>query len=85
MDRRKYLRLFLDESREHLEGARTQVGNLRAGEAGKQASLEELYRHLHSLKGMCAAMEYHGLTEFLPARRRSWTGSIPWSTQFRIR
>ncbi|MCZ6670548.1 MAG: Hpt domain-containing protein [Acidobacteria bacterium] len=67
MDRRKYLELFLNESREHLEGAGKQIEILISGGTGKNATLKEFYRNLHSLKGMCAAMEFRGLTELLHA------------------
>ena len=60
LDLSRYLDLYVAESREHLAAARELACRLPEG---REASLVELYRHAHSLKGMAAAMGYARVAE----------------------
>ena len=51
-DLHRYLDLYVTESREHLGAAAGLIGD------GSDTARTELYRHLHSLKGMAAAMGF---------------------------
>jgi len=54
VDPSHYLDLFVAEAREHLAAAAELAGALDA--EGSEASLRELFRHVHSVKGMAASM-----------------------------
>ncbi len=49
---RKYRALFIEQSREHLEALS------RALAAGDPRGVDEIFRHVHSIKGMAASMGY---------------------------
>ena len=61
MDLSAYLDLFVVEAREHLGAASTLAARQDAKEAGG-AALCELFRHVHSIKGMAASMGYSAMT-----------------------
>lgn len=63
-DLSKYLALFVSESREHLDALSAGLVRLeKSGGAGENpgAVVDELFRHVHSLKGMAAAMQQEGI------------------------
>ena len=57
MDMRKYLDLFVSETREHLEEAAEAMTHLEE-RPGDEALLNLLFRHGHSIKGMAASMGF---------------------------
>ena len=63
-DLSKYLALFVSESREHLDALSGGLVRLeKSGGAGENpgAIVDEVFRHVHSLKGMAAAMQQEGI------------------------
>ena len=60
MDLSRFLDLFVAESREHLAAADELVTGIST-HPGDAAALKELFRHIHSLKGMAASMGYPAL------------------------
>ena len=56
-----YAKLFLTESRDHI----VEIGNalLALEREGDPAAIDELFRGVHSIKGMAAAMGYRSVTE----------------------
>ena len=63
-DLSKYLALFVSESREHLDALSAGLVRLeKAGGGGEVPAevVDELFRHVHSLKGMAAAMQLEGI------------------------
>jgi chemotaxis protein histidine kinase CheA len=61
MDLSAYLDLFVTEAREHIGSAAA----LAAGDAPREAGdapLRELFRHVHSVKGMAASMGYSAMS-----------------------
>ncbi len=62
MDMRRFLDLFLAESREHLAGIESRVEQL-CNKPSDGEALSALYRHAHSLKGMAASMGFREITE----------------------
>src|SRR5688572_29627642 len=76
MDMTKYRALFIEESREHLQAASQLLVKLEHGEA--PGLVDELFRHVHSVKGMSASMGYepiatlaHRMEDVVAARRGS--------------
>ncbi|HXG70452.1 MAG TPA: chemotaxis protein CheA [Gemmatimonadaceae bacterium] len=64
METARYADLFLSESREHLSEINNALLKLeRGGSDGGEAPVAELFRAVHSMKGMSAAMGYHAVTE----------------------
>ncbi len=61
MDLSSYLDLFVIEAREHIGVAAALAANPDEREAG-DASLRELFRHVHSVKGMAASMGYSAMS-----------------------
>lgn len=61
MDTARYAQLFLSESREHLSEINNALLELERGES--DAPVAELFRAVHSMKGMSAAMGYSAVTE----------------------
>jgi two-component system, chemotaxis family, sensor kinase CheA len=61
VDPSHYLDLFVAESREHLGAASKLASSLAAADASEGA-LRELFRHLHSIKGMAASMGYTAMS-----------------------
>ncbi|ABC84079.1 chemotaxis protein CheA [Anaeromyxobacter dehalogenans] len=64
MDLQKYLSLYVAESSEHLAGyGRDLVEIERAVREGRpvKATIDSLFRHAHSVKGMSAAMAFDGI------------------------
>lgn len=59
MDLSAYLDLFVAEAREHLGSAAELAAHTEAGDAG----LSELFRHVHSVKGMAASMGLTAMSE----------------------
>ncbi|MEY2669653.1 MAG: DifE-like protein, partial [Pseudomonadota bacterium] len=63
-DLSKYLALFVSESRDHLDALSAGLVRLEgSGAAGEDPApaVDELFRHVHSLKGMAAAMQQEGI------------------------
>ncbi|HSH69394.1 MAG TPA: chemotaxis protein CheA [Deferrisomatales bacterium] len=74
----RYRKLFLEEGRKHLQGVETCL--LERDEIGR-AEVDELFREIHSLKGMAASMGYaamatlaHRLEDRLDQWRRQDSG-----------
>ncbi len=61
MDNSRYAALFLTESQEHLLEINNSLLDLERGES--DASVARLFRAVHSMKGMSAAMGYNSVTE----------------------
>jgi two-component system chemotaxis sensor kinase CheA len=61
VDNAKYASLFLTESREHLLEINNALLELERGES--EASVARLFRAVHSMKGMSAAMGYNSVSE----------------------
>ncbi len=61
MDPSRYLPLFLEEARQHLDAARALAAEIGAGPPG-EGLVSGLARHLHSLKGIAACMRYRTMT-----------------------
>ena len=61
MDMDRYLGLFAAEAREHLGAAYDLAAALPPG-ASDSAALRDLFRHVHSVKGMAASMGYSAMT-----------------------
>ncbi len=76
MDTSKYKALFLREAEEHLSAIENTLLELENKETSPQ-SIDDLFRHFHSLKGMSASMGYevistlsHSLEEILDRCRK---------------
>ena len=76
MDLSKYKSLFLQETGEHLQEISKELIHLE-GEPHNSATLDNLFRHFHSIKGMSASMGYevmaslsHKLEDILDAIRK---------------
>ena len=69
IDPARYAALFRTESREQLQTINRALLALEAGmEAGDEtgaAALAEVFRAVHTIKGMCATLGYHALAGFL--------------------
>jgi len=77
-DLSKYLVLFVSESREHLDALSGGLVRLeRSGGAGEDPGVvvDELFRHVHSLKGMAAAMQQEGIA-LLAHRAEDVVGAV---------
>jgi two-component system chemotaxis sensor kinase CheA len=61
MDLSSYLDLFVTEAREHIGLAAVLAANAEEREAG-DAALRELFRHVHSVKGMAASMGFSAMS-----------------------
>ena len=61
MDTGRYAKLFLSESREHLSEINNALLDLERG--GSDTSVARLFRSVHTLKGMGAAMGYSSVAE----------------------
>ena len=77
MDISRYLQLFLSESREHLARFDEGLSQLLQRPDDSQ-TINELFRHAHSIKGMSASMGYmpirnlaHGIEDVLDRVKRS--------------
>ena len=57
MDMSKYLDLFVSETNEHLQAAAADIQRL-AGGADPSGSVNSLFRHFHSIKGMANSMGF---------------------------
>ena len=62
MDMSAYRDLFVSESRNHLNAFNELIVQLE-GNTSDQAAINEMFRHVHSLKGMAATMQYDAVTE----------------------
>ena len=62
MDMSKYKTLFLTEAREHLQGINDCILVLE-NETESSESINELFRHAHSIKGMSASMGYGAISQ----------------------
>ncbi|MDF1535404.1 MAG: chemotaxis protein CheA [bacterium] len=62
MDMSKYKDLFISEAREHVQGMSNCILVLEK-EPGSEGSINELFRHAHSVKGMSASMGYGIIAE----------------------
>jgi two-component system chemotaxis sensor kinase CheA len=62
MDLTKYRTLFVTESREHLDGIGKDLLTLEKDPANRP-SLDNLFRHAHSIKGMAASMGYDAMAQ----------------------
>src|SRR5512133_960300 len=60
----KYVGPFVSEGTEHLTAMTGELvrleGAARSG-AGTSAEVDELFRHVHSMKGMAASLEFDGI------------------------
>jgi two-component system chemotaxis sensor kinase CheA len=66
MDLARYAELFLSESREHLEHINASLLALEQGggaEADRSEAVDALFRSVHTIKGMSAAMGYAGVAD----------------------
>jgi len=66
MDTSKYKALYLQETGEHLNGVETGLLALEK-DPGDKASIDNLFRHYHSIKGMSASMGYEPLAKLAHA------------------
>jgi two-component system chemotaxis sensor kinase CheA len=80
MDLSRYVDLFFAEAEEHIAGSHRVLLELER-DPGSSGALEELFRHVHTLKGMAASMGYeaaaavaHAVEHLLDQLRR---GVIP--------
>lgn len=62
MDLSQYLDLFVSESRNHIKTFDELIVNLEK-EGNDPASINELFRHMHSLKGMAATMQFDSVSK----------------------
>jgi len=62
MDMSKYKTLFLTEAREHLQGVNDCILVLES-DPGASESINELFRHAHSIKGMSASMGFGAIAQ----------------------
>ncbi len=62
MDPSRYAALFLTESQEHLSAINTSLLELERS-PGAEAPVAELFRAMHTIKGMAATMGYQAVTE----------------------
>jgi two-component system chemotaxis sensor kinase CheA len=83
MDMSKYKDLFISEAREHVQGMSNCILVLEK-EPDSEQSINELFRHAHSVKGMSASMGYskiselsHRLEDMMDAVRK---GQVPVSS-----
>lgn len=60
MDISQYLEIFIEESREHLQGLNTSLLELEKGTVSKDV-INEVFRAAHTLKGMAATMGFKGM------------------------
>ena len=70
MDTSKYKDLFLKETNDHLSGIEEGLLSLESNpaEASLPTVINALFRHYHSIKGMCASMGYMSLKDFAHAQ-----------------
>src|SRR5258706_184203 len=61
MDLSAYLDLFVAEAREHIAAASELAAKVDGRESG-EADLRELFRHVHSVKGMAASMGFPAMS-----------------------
>lgn len=61
MDITQYLEIFIEESKEHLQGLNTSLLELEKGSTNKDV-INEVFRSAHTLKGMAATMGFKGMT-----------------------
>ncbi len=66
MDTSQYKELFLSETNEHLLGIEKGLLRLEGPtiDADRTKVVDSLFRHYHSIKGMCASMGYEELKDF---------------------
>ncbi|PKM95730.1 MAG: chemotaxis protein CheA [Firmicutes bacterium HGW-Firmicutes-1] len=60
MDISQYLEIFIEESKEHLQGLNTSLLELEKGTVSKDV-INEVFRSAHTLKGMAATMGFKGM------------------------
>ncbi|MBC7959343.1 MAG: Hpt domain-containing protein [Vallitaleaceae bacterium] len=60
MDITQYLEIFIEESKEHLQGLNTSLLELEKGSLNKDV-INEVFRAAHTLKGMAATMGFKGM------------------------
>src|SRR5580765_357557 len=61
MDLSAYLDLFVAEARDHIAVASTLAGKVDGNDAA-ETDLRELFRHVHSIKGMAASMGFDAMS-----------------------
>ena len=61
MDLSSYLDLFVAEAREHI-GAAAELAARRNVREVAESELRELFRHVHSIKGMAASMGFSAMS-----------------------
>jgi two-component system chemotaxis sensor kinase CheA len=83
MDMSKYRPFFLSDAAEHLEGLERELMALEQNPR-ETARLDEIFRHLHSLKGLSASMQYvsmsrlaHRLEDLIEVSRQKKTAPGP--------
>ncbi len=81
MDISKYKKLYIYETTDHLSGIEQGLLSLEAA-PGDPSTIDNLFRHYHSIKGMSASMGYRPLMELAHAQEdllsglRSGAGSV---------
>jgi two-component system chemotaxis sensor kinase CheA len=63
MDTSKYIALFVEESKEHLQQLNKEVVAAESTADAEAINVDEIFRHLHSLKGMAASLDYKDFAE----------------------
>lgn len=63
MDQARYRRMFVDESRRHLEAARRLFEGERSAQGAGEMWPDALLRHMHTIKGMAAALNLQPVVE----------------------
>jgi two-component system chemotaxis sensor kinase CheA len=58
MDMSRYLDLFISEARQHIKEAEAEIAKFSPATTPEAESLNNLFRHFHSIKGMTASMGF---------------------------
>lgn len=64
LDISQYLEIFIDESKEHLQGLNTCLLELEKSPADSKDLVNEVFRAAHTLKGMAATMGFKKMNQF---------------------
>ncbi len=63
MDNSEFIDLFLSETKNHLSSIESHLLEIEQGKIGEK-SIDSLFRHYHTIKGMCASMGYKKMQNF---------------------
>lgn len=63
MENEDFIELFISEAKKHLTDIENLLLAIEQGDANKDA-IDNLFRHYHSIKGMCASMGYKKMQNF---------------------